>query len=106
MIGPIGPTELILILIVMFLLFGAHKLPELARSLGRSMGEFKKAQREAELELMEFERKAREGKYSEKEKREKLEKIARDLGIDPKGKSDEELIDEIYKILPKERSEP
>lgn len=106
MIGSIGVNELLLILIIIFLLFGAHKLPELARSLGRSMGEFKKAQREAELELIEFEKKVREGKYDNKEKREKLEKIARNLGIDPSGKSDDELIDEIYKILPREKSEP
>jgi len=106
MIGSIGVNELLLILIIIFLLFGAHKLPELARSLGRSMGEFKKAQREAELELIEFEKKVREGKYGNKEKREKLEKIARNLGIDPSGKSDDELIDEIYKILPREKSEP
>ena len=106
MIGSIGPNELLLILIIIFLLFGAHKLPELARSLGRSMGEFKKAQREAELELIEFEKKIREGKYNASEKREKLEKIAKDLGIDPAGKSDDELIEEIYKILPREKSEP
>jgi len=106
MIGSIGPNELLLILIIIFLLFGAHKLPELARSLGRSMGEFKKAQREAELELIEFEKKIREGKYYSSEKREKLEKIAKDLGIDPAGKSDDELIEEIYKILPREKSEP
>ena len=103
----IGPNELMAILIIAFLLFGASKLPELARSLGRSMGEFKKAQREAELELMEFEKSVREGKYTASEKRSKLEKIARDLGIDPTGKSDEELLEEINKMLPKaEKAEP
>ncbi|RLI86239.1 MAG: twin-arginine translocase TatA/TatE family subunit [Archaeoglobales archaeon] len=103
----IGPNELMAILIIAFLLFGASKLPELARSLGRSMGEFKKAQREAELELIEFEKSVREGKYTASEKRSKLEKIARDLGIDPTGKSDEELLEEINKMLPKaEKAEP
>jgi len=103
---PIGPNELLLILIIIFLLFGAQKLPELARSLGRSFGEFEKAKREAELELIEFERRLREGKYTSSEKRAKLEKIARDLGINPEGKSDDELLEEIYKVLPKEKSEP
>ena len=103
----IGPNELMAILIIAFLLFGASKLPELARSLGRSMGEFKKAQREAELELMEFEKNIREGKYTASEKRSKLEKIAKDLGIDPTGKSDDELLEEINKMLPKaEKAEP
>lgn len=37
----LGPTELILILVIILLLFGAKKLPEMARSLGRSSKEFK-----------------------------------------------------------------
>ncbi len=102
----IGPNELLVILLIAFFLFGANKLPELARSLGRAKAEFKKAEREAELELLEFERRLREGKMTSSEKREKLEKIARDLGINPEGKSDEELLEEIYRIIPKEKSEP
>lgn len=42
----LGVPEIILILLVILLLFGAKKLPELARSLGRSMQEFKKGQKE------------------------------------------------------------
>jgi len=38
----LGPTELIIILIIFMLLFGAAKLPKLARSLGESSREFKK----------------------------------------------------------------
>ncbi|HHU67506.1 Sec-independent protein translocase subunit TatA [Corynebacterium sp.] len=37
----IGPTELIIIVVVLILLFGAKKLPDAARSLGRSMRIFK-----------------------------------------------------------------
>ncbi len=107
MIGGIGPNELMAILIIAFLLFGASKLPELARSLGKSVAEFKKAQREAELELRRFEQELKEGKYeSAAEKREKLESIAKTLGIETEGKSDEELLEEINKALPKEKAEP
>ena len=49
----IGPLEVILILVVVVLLFGAKKLPELARSLGRSMGEFKKGKEEGAKMLEE-----------------------------------------------------
>jgi sec-independent protein translocase protein TatA len=41
----VGPWEIILVLAVLLLLFGANKLPKLARSLGASMTEFKKGLR-------------------------------------------------------------
>ncbi|MAI19654.1 MAG: twin-arginine translocase TatA/TatE family subunit [Kiritimatiellaceae bacterium] len=44
-----GGSEVILIIFVILLLFGAKKLPELSRSLGKSLGEFKKGQHEGEL---------------------------------------------------------
>ncbi len=50
----IGTQEMILIFVAVILLLGASKLPELARAMGKSMGEFKKAQREAELEMHAF----------------------------------------------------
>ena len=43
--------ELIMIFVVVLLLFGAKKLPELARGVGKSMGEFKKAREEFEREI-------------------------------------------------------
>ncbi|KKH94256.1 preprotein translocase [Methanosarcina sp. 1.H.T.1A.1] len=56
----IGSMELIAILIAALFLFGPRKLPELARSLGSAVGEFKKAQRAAELELTTFDSYTRE----------------------------------------------
>lgn len=47
-LGGIGTQELLIILVIVLLLFGAKKLPELARGLGKSMQEFKKATREVE----------------------------------------------------------
>jgi sec-independent protein translocase protein TatA len=41
-----GHTEVLLIIFIILLLFGAKKLPELSRSLGKSLGEFKKGQKE------------------------------------------------------------
>ena len=41
--GKIGPTEIILILAIILLLFGGKKIPELMRGLGRGVKEFKDA---------------------------------------------------------------
>lgn len=47
---PAGP-ELFIILAIVVLLFGANKLPDLARSSGQAMGEFKRGRQELESEL-------------------------------------------------------
>ncbi len=47
----LGSTEIMVILFIVLLLFGAKKLPELARGLGKSVSEFKKATNEAEKEM-------------------------------------------------------
>lgn len=47
----LGPSEGILIFVLILLLFGAKKLPELARGVGKSMGEFKRARTEFEDEI-------------------------------------------------------
>jgi sec-independent protein translocase protein TatA len=41
LLGPLGTTEILLIVLVLVLLFGARKIPELARGLGRGISEFK-----------------------------------------------------------------
>lgn len=46
--GRIGTTELIIILVVLLLLFGARRIPEIARSVGKSLTEFKKGLKDGE----------------------------------------------------------
>jgi twin arginine-targeting protein translocase, TatA/E family len=53
--GPFSSTELLIILFIILLLFGASRVPQLARALGESMREF---------------RKAVSGEYEEKERKE------------------------------------
>ncbi len=49
--GPIGLQEMIVIFLIILLLFGAKKIPELARGIGKGMGEFKKAKEDFESEI-------------------------------------------------------
>ena len=41
--GPVGPTELLLILLIVVIIFGARRLPELGRSLGEGIKNFRKS---------------------------------------------------------------
>ncbi len=68
--GPIGMQEMIMICIIILLLFGAKKLPELARGIGKSMGEFKKAKEEFEHEITRSETETRVKEVPGKEPRE------------------------------------
>ena len=47
----LGGPEMMVILLIVLLLFGAKKLPQLARGMGKSLGEFKKAKQEFEDEI-------------------------------------------------------
>jgi len=53
MFGSIGMPELIIIFVVALIFFGPKKLPELGRSLGRSLNEFKRASNELKNTLEE-----------------------------------------------------
>jgi sec-independent protein translocase protein TatA len=50
-IANLGGPDLFIILLIVLILFGAKKLPDLARSLGQSMNEFKKAREDIDREL-------------------------------------------------------
>lgn len=43
MLGPFGPTELIIVLVIVVILFGASRLPEIGRGIGEAIKNFKKS---------------------------------------------------------------
>ena len=63
MLQNIGFSELLVILVIVLLLFGAKRLPDLARSLGKSVSEFKKGRDEG---LANDEKKPSDGKDEQK----------------------------------------
>jgi sec-independent protein translocase protein TatA len=60
--GSIGMPELLIILLVVLLLFGAKRLPELAKGLGKGIREFKDATKQVEKEFKEIEKEEDEKK--------------------------------------------
>jgi sec-independent protein translocase protein TatA len=91
-----GMEWVIIIAIIIALIFGVKKIPELARSFGRASGEFQKAKIEMQNEIA----KAKAGTNDE---REKLESIATKLGINPANKNDEQLRKAIEENLNKNK---
>ena len=51
MFGNLGAPEIILIVLAILILFGAKKIPELAKGIGKGMKEFKKAVKEVEEDI-------------------------------------------------------
>ncbi|MHC1610932.1 MAG: twin-arginine translocase TatA/TatE family subunit [Candidatus Methanospirareceae archaeon] len=111
----IGPTEMMVIgIVAVVLLFGASKVPQLARSFGQAMGEFKKAKREAELNLKRFEESIagdevatpRTAETTEtKSESLDIKEVAAYMGIDTEGKTEKELKEEVEAKMKASKSE-
>jgi sec-independent protein translocase protein TatA len=52
-LGNLAGPDLLIILLIVFVLFGAKKLPDLARSMGQSMNEFRKAREDLDRDLQD-----------------------------------------------------
>lgn len=84
-----------LILIAGIIIFGAKKIPEIAKSLGKAKGEFEKGQIEGTREVKNL---------VSSDDRVKLLKAAESLGIETEGLTNEQLKDAINKALSKQGS--
>jgi sec-independent protein translocase protein TatA len=92
---PSGFEWIFIVVIVVVLIFGAKKIPDLARGFGKATTEFEKARIEAKRELREIKNAGTSSSTTTTTNtaanREKLESIADTLGIDYTDKDDEQL---------------
>ena len=88
--GSLGGTELIIALVIILLLFGAKRIPELARGLGSGVREFRQGTREGEIEKQE-------------EKKEDEEQIEANKDEDDEAKLEEDSTVEAEKAEQKRR---
>lgn len=103
LIGGLGTSEVLFILLIIMLLFGASKIPELARSLGKAQREFQQARDEIDREVNKPAKTATSGgvttapSYSPPEDSDdaRVLREAQELGIPTDGKTIEQLRGEI-----------
>lgn len=104
MFGPIGMPELIVIMVIALVIFGPRKLPELGRSLGRSLNEFKRASNELKHTLDEEIRtedlKAADEKAAQE--REAAQRAAEQQAADQRDRSAEERHAEAEGTIPRQ----
>ena len=90
----IGPPEIAVILIIFFLLFGADKLPKLARSMGQAKGEFQEGLNEV-ANIPEKQKTFTDLDAGGRTPEQKLAEDARDAGIDSTGMDTDSIKDEL-----------
>ncbi len=90
----------ILIIIAVLLLFGPSKLPELARGVGRALGEFRRGKMEIEREIS-----TELSQMDTRDMRMRVEKAAGALGLSASGRSEMELKLDIARAVDKARDE-
>jgi sec-independent protein translocase protein TatA len=98
-----GMEWIIIILVIVVIFFGAKKIPELARSMGKATSEFQKARMEAK-KTIENQSPNQENEQRSVD-REKLESIAETLGVDYSNKDDQDLKNAIDEKLKKQGSQ-
>ena len=91
----IGSEWMIIIFVALILLLGTNRFPEAAKKIGKIVGEFNKAKNEIQNEMKDVTNENIEISGPVKNEREKLEIMAKTIGIDSKKKTDDELRTEI-----------
>jgi len=86
-----GSEWIIIIFVALIVLLGTNRLPEVTKKLGKAVGEYKKAKNEMQNQFKDFTNTNLEVSGPVQNERQKLESIAKSLGIDSSNKSDDEI---------------
>ena len=86
-----GSEWIIIIFVALIVLLGTNRLPEVTRKLGKAVGEYKKAKNDVQKQFKDFSNSNLDVMGPVENEKQKLETIAKSLGIDSTNKSEEEL---------------
>ena len=87
----IGSEWVIIIFLALILLLGANRFPEIATKLGKTVGKYNKAKNKIQNEMKDFSKENLDISGPVKNEREKLDVIAKTIGVDSKNKTDDQL---------------
>jgi len=100
-----GSEWIIIIFVALVVLLGAKRLPEVARKFGKAAGEYNKTKNEVQNQFKDFTNTNLEVTGPIQNERQKLEKIAKSLGVDFNNKSDDELREIITSKIGKQKTD-
>jgi len=86
-----GSEWIIIIFVALIVLLGTNRLPEVTKKFGKAVGEYKKAKNDVQKQFKDFSNSNLDVMGPVENEKQKLETIAKSLGIDSTNKSEEEL---------------
>ena len=100
-----GSEWIIIIFVALIVLLGTNRLPEVTKKLGKVVGEYNKAKNDMQKQFKDFSDSNLNVLGPVKNEREKLDTIAKTIGIDSTNRSDEELRELISGKIGKQNQE-
>ncbi len=101
----LGSEWIIIVLVAMIVLFGTNKLPDMAKKLGRTVGEYNKTKTEIQNQISGITNANLNITNPVQNERQKLEFMAKSLGIDFAAKTDDEIKKAISEKMPEKSTE-
>ena len=101
-----GSEWIIIIFVALIVLLGTNRLPEVAKKLGKVVGEYSKAKNDIQKQFKDFSDSNLEITGPVKDEREKLEVIAKSFGVNSVGKTTDELKEIIVSKIGKQDLDP